>query len=228
MRVIAFAPMYDTPGRHDATGAFQPEAKRFIAHWKPKCQDASVVLVDNHASADKMRERVVAGLRSYPPVATLGTAFFCHGYRLGIQLGFNKKTCGQLVRAIRDATYQDAPTVTFYSCDVARDPDGDRADDKEPIGGDGGFCDLVRDGLCEAGKAWCTVDGHTTVGHTTRNPYVRRFEGHGERIGGTGGFYIVSPGSKWWSNWRKLLRGNLRFDYPYMTVAEIQAIVRHG
>jgi len=73
------------------------------------------------------------------------------------------------------------------------------------IAGDGGFADKLRDAFCEAGMTWVKVYAHTTAGHTTRNPYVRIFEGQGSPIGGIGGQLLVQPGAKLWKTWRSAL-----------------------
>jgi hypothetical protein len=216
---LCFAPQHNTKGRHDATGAFQPEARRFIEHHG---QDSSMlVLVDNRMPDKSMREKVLSTIRQYNRSLN-GIFFFCHGFKGGIQFGFRSKNVEELTAAMSTAFWFEDGVVCCYSCDVARDADRDRYDETETIGGDGGFADLVRDGLCRAGCIYCHVDGHTTTGHTTKNPFVRRFEGAGSFIGGHGGLYIVSPGKKQlFKKWRDLLKTDYRFDYPLVGTAVI-------
>jgi hypothetical protein len=118
------------------------------------------------------------------------------------------------------ATPSLVPVVALYCCSTGA---ASSADAYAEFGGDGGFADRLRDALCVAGGVHCTVDAHTTAGHTTMNPYVRRFEGRGSRVGGVGGFDLVSPKSgDLWRRWRRALREtSLRYRFPVMSVAEI-------
>jgi hypothetical protein len=220
--MLCFAPRYNTKGRKDATGAFIPEAKRFLAFHDQ--EPTMLHLVDNNLSPKWMREAVLSAIRA-PSHRLEGVFFFCHGYRSGIQFGITKRHVDDLAKAIHDACGTLA-VVVFYSCDVARDADRKRTDDLATIGGDGGFADEVRDALCRAGADYCTVDGHTTAGHCTRNPHVRRFCGDGSRSGGSGGYYIVPrQKAKLFKKWRKLLGTDMRFEYPFMDAGRIMEIV---
>jgi len=216
--IIAIAPMHNTPGRHDATGAFIPEAKRFLKyHAQP---NSCLHLIDNHLSKARMYPAVRRVIDD-PPSAFSGIAFFCHGYRTGIQFGITTKNMTPLTDVIAGYSEEDV-AVTCYCCDVARDSDRHRQDDLETMGGDGGFCDELRDHLCVSGAVMCVVDGHTTAGHTTRNPDVRRFLGAGSDEGGVGGHYIVARAKRQlFKKWRQALRTNFRFQYPYLSDSDI-------
>lgn len=219
MTIIAFAPKYNTAGRHDATGAFIPEATRFLEyHGQSK---EGLTLVDNTAPSAKMRSVVLSAIDRAPDRLSC-VAFFCHGTKRGIQLGFDLKTVRDLASTIYAAARADVIpfTMPLYSCDTGRDTDSDRLDDMDMIGGDGGFADTLRDELCRLGILPCRVDAHTTTGHTTRNPFVRRFPGIVPE-GGVGGYYIVPPRSKLWSKWGKALLTGFRFDYPLTSDAGI-------
>lgn len=217
MTVLAFAPRYNTKGRHDATGAFQPEARAFC-----ELHGGTIVLVNNHRPASEMRARIIGVVTDAPIVVNepFVVAFFCHGSRNGIQFGFRKSNVAPLAKVLaRKSIYA---TIPLYAC-LAAGPATDAA------GGDGGFADVLRDSLCAAVAIWCRVDAHATAGHTTWNPYVRRFDGVGNAAGGCGGQYIVSPGSKLWPQWRKALREtNLRFTFPRLSIAEIHKRLATG
>lgn len=212
--VIAFAPRYDTPGRHDATGAFQPEASAFCRY-----NGGRLVLVDNHRSAARMREEVLAALceRERKQSGRPLIAFFCHGQRRRIQFGFGVDSGGRLAElAEACAAFGEGHPglrIVLYACNAGA---GD-----ESLGGDGGFADRLRDALCRLGNVNCQVDAHTTPGHTTRNPFVRRFEGRGSPVGGVGGYYLVDQGSKLWPRWRRALTTDFRFEFPLLTVGQI-------
>lgn len=214
--ILAFAPAHNTPGKKDATGAFIPEARKFLRFHG---QDADeLVLVDNTKSRAWVETFVVGALEAPGLRELRGVAFFCHGLRNRIQFGF--ANTGRLASAI--AKYADpSVVVTFYACDAGRDDDRERDDDLAEFGGDNGFADKVRDALCVAGRTYCVVDAHTTAAHTTMNPHVRRFEGLGLPAGGAGGYYIVPRGSTSWSKWRAALRTDLRFEFPYLTTPQI-------
>jgi hypothetical protein len=83
--------------------------------------------------------------------------------------------------------------------------------------------------LCEAGKVHCSVVAHVNAGHATHNPRVRRFEGRGSPMGGTGGSWIVAPGSKLWKPWvRALQKTDLRLRFPLMSIGEIHRELLSG
>jgi hypothetical protein len=218
-RILVLAPRHNTGAKKDATGAFQPEARAFAQrHGVPESQ---VVHVDNRLSKPAMRRAVLAAIDAARSAGggLEAAALFCHGWRTGIQLGFGSGTVGPLAEALARAP---GVRVALYACNAAR---GSSGDDAAAIGGDGGFADLLRDALCARGAPDCQVDAHATAGHTTRNPYVRRFSGMGSPIGGAGGFFIVSPSQKpLFAAWRRALRDtDLRYDFPFLTVAEIHA-----
>ena len=215
--IIAFAPRHNSPNKKDATGAFIPEAKKFLAfHRQPA---SNLVLINNDQPRKRMEQHVLDELRDPKEAQIHGVAFFCHGLKNRIQFGFSD--AAHLAANIAIHAEPDV-RVTFYACDAGRDDDRDRRDDLTEFGGDNGFADKVRDALCAAGKVHCVIDAHTTAGHTTTNPDVRRFEGMGSPVGGVGGYYLVARGSKTWKTWRTQLRTtDLRFEFPYLTTAEL-------
>jgi hypothetical protein len=218
--IIAFAPKHNRPGKKDATGAFQPEAIRFLLHYGED-EDRSLHIIDNSKSKTNMRQQVYDVLESYQGALLGCIAFFCHGYRTGLQFGIRIKDCDDLAERLYAAS-DDFISVPLYACDAARDADRDRQDDLAAFGGDGGFADELRDALCRAGAIYCNVDSHTTPGHTSRNPHVRRFVGDGSPIGGIGGNYIIHPRKREaWKVWRELLKTEYRYEYPMLTTAEI-------
>lgn len=213
MTILALAPRYNTGTKRDATGAFQPEARAFAA-----LHNGDVVLVDNkNLTSAGMRSDVLTAIRDHRPSHI---AFFCHGWKTGIQFGFGMKHLDELAEAIRGCYQGTCSIVTLYACSTGGGPG---------TGGDGGFADGLRDALCRQGDVDCFVDAHDRPGHTTRNPYVRRFEGMGSAVGGSGGYWIVSPGSTLWRPWVRALRDtDLRFRFPTMDVEQIHAELAAG
>lgn len=213
---LALAPLHNSEGRRDATGAFQPEAEAWLDAQGLTGAEAEAVLIDNRWTNLAMRRAVIRALECALP-DVLG--IFCHGWGTGIQFGFSIGHVDSLAEAIH-VDGDVAPRVALYCCSTGKGPG---------VGGDGGFADMLRDALCRAGSVYCRVDAHTTAGHCTRNPYVRRFEGGGSASGGSGGAWIVTPASALWDRWRAALRDtDLRLRYPTMTVAEIHAELGQG
>lgn len=221
-KLLIFIPRYDSPGKKDVRGAFRPEAESF----RKLCMSQSrIVEIDNRLPFPKRRIRVLESLfeaqnelRKYDSVA-----FFCHGWRNGIQLGFTKQQTGDLAASIFRATSFSLPVVPLYCCSTGEDPQD------SPITaagtGDGSFADALRDELCRQGAIECRVMAHTTVAHTTSNPNVLFMDGMGSHVGGSGGYTPVSPKSELWSEWKRALRerskSTLRFRMPYMGVNDI-------
>lgn len=209
MHTLIFTPDRNTAGRKDYTGAFRPEA-----HALAKLHDGSkIVAIDVSQPPRARRQEVMNAIVTFAATNLQRIdliAFFCHGWRAGLQLGWTLQTLPMLAGAIW-AVSGDAPRVALYACSAARGG----------AGGDGGVADRLRDALCERGASGCQVDAHTTKGHCSRNPYVRRFEGQGSPVGGTGGQWIVMPLAPLWRPWVRALRGPLRLRYPTMATAEI-------
>lgn len=108
-----------------------------------------------------------------------------------------------------------SPTVALYSCLNA---------DGEGPGGDGGYCDQLRDALCRSGSSWCRVVGHAWEGHAGWNPSLREFLGLGSESGGVGGTWVVAPKTRLWPRWVRAMREtDLRWRVPFMTTAEVHA-----
>jgi hypothetical protein len=217
-RILVLAPLRNSGQKKDATGAFQPEAAAFAKrHGVPKAQ---VVWIDNGLAKPAMRKAVLAAIDKAKAAGggLQALAVFCHGWKTGIQFGFGAGDVDALAAAL--AGVKDV-RVPLYACNTAKGA----GDDAAAVGGDGGFADLLRDALCRAGAVDCQVDAHTTAGHTSKNPFVRRFQGMGSPYGGAGGYFIVTPGQKpLWGRWRTALRDTpLRHDLPFLTVAELHA-----
>src|SRR5690606_18287712 len=104
-------------------------------------------------------------------------------------------------KVIAEHTEPSHAIITLYACDAARDGDSDRRDDVAPgPGGDGGFADALRDALSADHHMHGHVDAHASLGHATKNPFVRRFWMDGESAD-IGGDWLISPGSPAWRTW---------------------------
>lgn len=202
----------------DYTGAFLPEC---LAFMKLHVIDA----VKNHLKVNlgnvepKRKEEVLSFIerRSIEEGRGPNTlAIFCHGLQNKIQLGFSKFNVDELSKLLRKlhGPAEDKITILLYCCSTANGG----------LGGDGGFADSLRDSLCGHGFTNCRVMAHVVSGHTTKNPTKRLFEGLGSNVGGTGGIYILKPGTSLFPKWRaKLANTDLRFRCGFMSIAEIHA-----
>lgn len=206
MTVIAIAPMFNSPGKKDASGAFLPEARLFA-----KLHGGRLMLFDNR-KPEKARFTEVIDLLTGQRADCV--AFFCHGFKSGLQVGANMRNVHVLAATLRDCGVR---TVPLYACDAARDLDGERDDDNgEGPGGAGGFASAL-----SAALPGVVVDAHTTAAHTTRNPHVRRFRGGGD------GEWLVTPGSVLWRPWRDALRDDreFRLSFPLWSEDEIRDVL---
>lgn len=208
---LVFTPDRDSPSKPDWSNGFKPWARAFA-----KFHGGDVVEVDCSSKAPAWRAgQVLAQIARRSRLTCV--AFFCHGFANRLQLGFSTaglpgRHVDDLARAIAaKTTWGNIVTVPLYACTTG-------------VNGDGGFADELRDGLCVAGDTFCRVESHTTAGRADANPNVRRFEGLGSPVGGTGGQWIVAPGSKLWRKWNAALkapRGTLCWRFPFMSVEEI-------
>lgn len=217
-KTLCFRPRHNSPGKHDVTGAFAPEADKFLG-----LHGGKVHAFDNRRPMGARRREVLEILRATPFANYDAVAFFCHGWATGIQAGFTRAHVRELAEAVRGF----GTDVALYCCSTGADP---QDSPKEAAGtGENSFADKLRDALCALGDVDCSVVAHSTVAHTTKNPHVLFFDGMGSPVGGTGGYYPVAPGSALWRAWRKRLREtDLRLRMPFMSVADIHAELLDG
>jgi hypothetical protein len=218
MRLLVFVPDQDSPGKKDVTHAFLPEARAFAKHHGAIPEEV-IKRFPSGAPLDTRRAVTSMGIKAtgQPPIDVL--AFFCHGWRAGIQAGYLKQHALVLARLL-SAHASPTAYVPIYGCDTAGDADPATADRDPGPGGDGGFADALRD-ACEAVGRRVTVTGHTNPGHCSYNPYARYFA---PGCGGKGGHWYVEPKSALWGKWIAALKGprnTLRYRFYWMTPAMI-------
>lgn len=224
MKLLCLVPDGNTPGKKDVTGAFHPEA---VALAKQLGVDPAAAIRRFPAKASLPQRRAVC-TRMLEEARDLEVlAVFCHGWRNGLQAGYQLAQVRTLARLVAEHMVERAHVVLF-ACEAGRDADADSTDDREPgPGGDGGFADELRD-ACESLGRQVTVMGHTTAGHCTQNPYARRFA---PGCMGRGGEWFVEPRSALWGRWVRALRepgGTLRLRFWGMTSEEIADELRPG
>ncbi len=222
--VIAFAPLHNTPGKADAA-EFQARARAFV-----KLHGGKVCLFDDSKRPHDRASDILHWINEYDARTSklVCVAFFCHGWSRGIEAGFDLRVGRGMLPSILAtalATKGGAGLIVpLYCCSTADEPGGagKTIDTNEAPGGDGGFADALRDGLCKVGVTNCRIDAHDTDGHTTRNPRVRRFEGSGSLLGGYGGRWIVAPNDPLFPKWRHALREtDLDLRYPFLDVGAV-------
>ncbi len=214
MSKILFAPIHDTPGKADAR-EFQREAHAFCKEHNASC---GVRLFDNRLTERQRFSQVVDWLEGGHVGLADTVAFFCHGFRTGLQFGATLQNAGKLAAALKLACVSE-PMIILYACSAGRDGDADTSDEDDPgPGGDGGYADKLRDELGKLGVR-ATIWAHSTAAHATKNPFVRRFD-PGEMAGG---HWVVTPYSRLWLTWKKALQGSLRFRFPFLAQDQIEA-----
>jgi hypothetical protein len=213
----------------DFTGAFLPEIRAFMSRHgiDAKKNHLMVALDSNEARRRKSVIDFIAKRCSEERKAPNTLVFACHGFTNRIELGFRSSHLNDFAKMLRDLHVQygnpneSQLTVILYCCSTGSGP-GE--------GGDNGFADRFRDALCINGFVHCRVIGSESAGHTTMNSRKRIFEGMGSPVGGTGGVWIVQPGTPLFSKWRKALTAtntklpharNFRYEFPFMSIADI-------
>ncbi len=216
--ILTIRPQFNTEGRRDASGAFIPQARAFLrANQVPVVSDWELSF-DNTATMARRMEVLKRNLaRPRPSFHT--AAFFCHGWKDGIQAGYRTKDVAELAETLAAASGSRLKRVVLYACDTGRDNDSLREDDlRDVIGGDGGFADSLRDAFRRRGDA-VTVYAHSKEGHCTQCPYVRVFEGDSDE---KGGHFLVAPTERLWPVWRRALAGtDLWARFPFMSREEV-------
>ena len=213
----------NTNGKKDYTGAFSPEAARFMS-VVPGMHDIRTVDVSKGMGARKTDLFSKLDDLKRGGVLYNDVAFFMHGWAKGIQVGIQLNDVPQLVELLLPLTANghgaDHPLHIILYCCLTGDVPGSPKADQQKLGpgGDGGFADRVRDEFCKAGRPWVKVYAHTTAGHTTRNPWVRTFEGKGSTIGAVDGDWLVRSSkagraSPLWKPWQDALNSKGKFAH---------------
>lgn len=173
---LAFTGDANRPGKKDWSGAFLPEAKRYVGSSGQVCQ---LSLTAGRAWQREQIERIIAEVKPDE------VAFFCHGYSLKLELGYDTSNVDRLAAALAKV---GCHRVALYACSTG----GHRTK---------GFAAKLRDAMCEAGLD-ARVVAHETAGHTSMNPKKRLFSAPA----GSPGVDIVERKSPLWSTWAKRLR----------------------
>lgn len=220
MKILA---LYAAKNQHgnDAVGAFIPQAKSFAKARAAAGDTVELVSFDpTIADRSKRRAQILEAIRRSEGFNAW--AYFGHGLRTGLPSGgFTFGSLGVLVDALHAKATKDL-RIILYACSTAGAPGRDR----DRLDGDGGYADQLRDRLSELGHTgW--IDGHTVPGHATTNRMTRRFYLDG-KAAGTGGSYLVAPGSPEWKSWGAALKDDPPFRFGFWTMTEGQIHAKLG
>lgn len=212
-------------GRKDATGAFIPKAYRMRDYY---ARVAPIIVrgFDNHAPPAQRMRTVERHIESVGTRQVTLLAILCHGWRNRLDTGHSLATVKRLARSIRAVCVDDV-RIALMACSTAatRSTPASRklaaAIRRKIPEGEGGFADALRDELVVMGCAGGWIDGHTTAGPATENPFVRRMAM--ERV--EGGKWIVEPRSALWERWRTALHDDLQYRFPVLELDAIRALL---
>lgn len=216
MNILAFSPVQNTGGDHPHDADyFKLELEAFL---DAQGSSAPIHQFDNTRKLPARFAQTLAWIGATEPTSIDVFAACCHGWRNGAQFGISLQNVASFAAALKPVA-KPVLTVVLYACSTARDNDIDQADDLLPgPGGDGGMADAIRDALLAAGVQ-ATVYAHAKDGDCVMNPWVRRFGPETTK----GGEWVIEPHSKLWLAWEHALQGSLRFRFPFMTQAQIEA-----
>jgi hypothetical protein len=207
----------NSKGKHDATGAFIPEARAFAAlHGVP---ENNMCAVDCRRPVKARRTQVLEAIAAVGRNQKIDMiAFFCHGWPSGIQVGIRRAEIPQLVDRLKHFAAKDLK-IALYACLTAENDVRDQERERIGPATKWGFADTTSYLLGKEGfHGW--IDAHKTSGHTTWNPYVVRFmmQDSSPRAA-----WLVEPGSQMWGPWVKAVRGtNVRFEFPFWTEIDLK------
>lgn len=177
MQWLALHPMYNSPGKSDATSVFIPGAHDFARFWP----GTTIVPFNNRLALPARRRAIIADVRDLGPCD--GLSYFGHGTKKAIpSAGFDVSTIGELLAVALHPAPNGRAAVLYNACTTGAG-----------IGADGGLADVTRDYLCAHAMQWCRVHGHTGSGHADENPNAVFVDGEGCDVGCAGGRWVVQP-----------------------------------
>ena len=216
MRSLILHTSTNKPGKRDGDEFTREARAAHNATWS--LQDGiswsdDVLPIRCDVPADERRSSVATSLAEIvrlnnaprdirPPRLTplKSVALFCHGTTRTLQwYGAMRSLTSSRTLAEQISCVADVKLPLFvavYACSA---------------GSPGGWVEKLARSFDDLGMRVC-VYGHETVGHTTRNPYVRVYDAlEGHRVHG-GAQWLIAPNSPLWSAWKLWLNeGTNRF-----------------
>jgi hypothetical protein len=209
----------NSKGKRDGD-EFRREATSFI-----KANNGYLVPVEYRRGMDdakRMRDEINRAIFDYCEKGEKFdcVALFCHGWANGVQVGY-RVSDGTVADLAEDlsAVLEPHGCVALYCCSTAHDRD-DYDDEEIGAGTQGGFADELYRELDMLHVEGIKVDAHFTKGHTTRNPFVVRFEKMTPTV--YNGDWLIEPGTTHWRRWVQALKGEMRLRFPLLSRSEIE------
>lgn len=204
MTGILISPDFDFPGESDS--------REFVSQNKSACASigpgSAPMVFDNERSMPDRGTHILGKLGEVPERSLDWIGTCSHGTGRSVQCGFDERgphKPGDLALAMaRLAKVGQTFTVPLWSCSTA-------ADEK------GGFAAQLYRALVALGVD-ARVFGHTTVGHCTRNPYVRVWDSK------RNGEWLIAPSSEDWRRWVNALHApgsTLPYRFPWLSRMEL-------
>lgn len=219
-KVLTFAPMHNTQGKSDATGAFQLGPAKFRkymdgvwANLSPSGQTDPLcwkdIRLDNTLEYKTLGQELIRTIKeeSFELCQEVIMAFFCHGWSRGFQFGVScdssqKEAVNfkEFVAVLHDQSASRLVMdesgsmvilrLAFFACSTGLYGSKKTMASRS---GDNSFADRLRDELCCAGVVRNSVLAHYSRGDYLRNPDIVRFDGNGSPVGGCGGDFVIPP-----------------------------------
>lgn len=194
---------------------FERESAKFCEFHKVPASNVFAVIAaqDN----ESRRSTTIDALRKVRNCDRL--VYFGHGWKTGIQLGWNINNCWELVQKFNEVWHNGDGrlepsriplTVCLYACSTA---DGTK-DLDDVVGTQGGFADRLRDCLKSRGISGRIV-AHRTAGHTGWNPYLVKASTDGLT------YWLTKPFSPLWKKWIARLKTEFRFQVPFLEEKDV-------
>ena len=203
MKALVFHTSTNRKGKHDASGAFNPEARAFQKlHEIP---DEHMLGIPHGLKPWTRRKRFENQCRAHADGTFDAVVYFGHGTPRGLPgLGYRVGNDGHdRMASIVASVLSSSGRVVLYAC----------------LAGKGfGFADRLAVSLRYRDPK-AEVIAHLSKGHTSWNP-VCEYSGRGK---GRTGLPIIGRRNALWQKWVKRLREDqaFRLSFPFMDVLEI-------
>jgi hypothetical protein len=174
MKAIVFHTSTDRKGRHDATGAFVPEAKAFAKIHGVAPSD--MIAVPQNIPVWDRRGMVRYAFRAQASRGVLFDAvvYFGHGTKTSLPgLGYREAQLRQLAALIR-GVLRPGGHVVLYACSSGKGY---------------GFADKLDQAIEDSGLGPVKTVAHLTAGHVSINPHTE-YSGEGPTLSGVP---IIAP-----------------------------------
>lgn len=176
---------------------FTREARKYAIHHGDSGDVVYKLGVSGKLSNRERFRKVFSTMAGVPECDVL--AFFCHGWRTGMQHGFRWRWGARMLAQCM--INMKAKYLVLYACSCGKTEDN--------------FAKWIAEELFEANYKPFKVIAHATRGHTTRNPNVVLYRNVPGRI-------VYKQRLPDWGEWKEMLKGEYRFDFPFVPIEELE------